>query len=217
MLRELTPIHPRHHHVSQQQIDMITLLRGGQAGFDPVLGFDHLIAGLDQLVTDQVAHTAVVLDKENRLRSLAGPTLRFRGVGGGRLRIRARKIQVEGGAMADLAPDVDPAPAGRDDAEGHRRHGDVIRAGHGLQVGLEFARGLVALRAIGRELLPNLFLSATISSRAGGAPPSSGDVPFGQGWLPDVINWHAGIVLQWNLFDATVLARRDASRARTIQ
>ena len=70
-------------------------------------------------------------------------------------------------------------------------------------------------QAIGREMLPNLFASATISGRAGGTAPSNGsDTPVGGGFLPDVVNWHVGLVLQWNLFDATVLARRDASEAR---
>jgi outer membrane protein TolC len=74
-------------------------------------------------------------------------------------------------------------------------------------------------KAIGRELLPNLFASGTLSARAGGASPSSNSsiVPFGEGWLPDVVNWHVGVVLQWNVFDATVLARRDAARAREEQ
>jgi len=72
-------------------------------------------------------------------------------------------------------------------------------------------------KAIGRELLPDLLAAASLSARAGGTAPSNGVVPFGQGWLPDVVNWDVGVVLQWNLFDATVLARRDASRAREEQ
>jgi outer membrane protein TolC len=66
-------------------------------------------------------------------------------------------------------------------------------------------------------MLPNLFASAGLSGRAGGAAPSStttGGVPYGDGWLPDVANWHVGVVLQWNVFDATILARRSASAAR---
>jgi outer membrane protein TolC len=69
-------------------------------------------------------------------------------------------------------------------------------------------------RAVVREMAPVLFASATLSGRAGGAAPSSGGVPYGEGWLPDVGNWHIGLVLQWNLFDAAVLARRAAAQAR---
>ncbi len=73
-----------------------------------------------------------------------------------------------------------------------------------------------AVSAVTRELLPNLFASATLTGRAGGTAPSSGtaDIPYGSGWLPDVPNWDVGVVLQWNLFDATVLARRSAAKAR---
>jgi outer membrane protein TolC len=71
-----------------------------------------------------------------------------------------------------------------------------------------------ASSAILHEILPNLFASATLSGRAGGASPSSGTTPYGDGWLPDVANWHLGLVLQWNIVDATVLARRAASQAR---
>src|SRR6185503_13375146 len=72
-----------------------------------------------------------------------------------------------------------------------------------------------AVSAVTRELLPNLSASAALTGRAGGAAPSSGaaDVPYGDGWLPDVANWHVGLILQWNLFDATVLARRAAAKA----
>ncbi|MCU1278683.1 MAG: outer rane efflux protein [bacterium] len=70
-----------------------------------------------------------------------------------------------------------------------------------------------AVSAVTRELLPNVFASASLTGRAGGAAPSSGDTPYGGGWLPDVANWHVGLILQWNLFDATVLARRSAAKA----
>jgi outer membrane protein TolC len=70
--------------------------------------------------------------------------------------------------------------------------------------------------AILHELMPNLYASLGISGRAGGATPTSGaaDVPYGDGWLPDVANWHAGLVLQWSIFDMTVLRRRSAAQAR---
>jgi|GEM_PF-567273 len=71
-------------------------------------------------------------------------------------------------------------------------------------------------RAITRELLPNLFASMGLSGRAGGFAPASGTttLPYGDGWLPDVGNWHVGLVLTWTVFDGTVLARRSASLAR---
>jgi outer membrane protein TolC len=68
-------------------------------------------------------------------------------------------------------------------------------------------------RALGAELRPDLSLTGTFSGRAGGAPPSSGQVPNGDGWIPSVPNWDVGIVLSWPLFDGTVAARRDAARS----
>jgi len=69
-------------------------------------------------------------------------------------------------------------------------------------------------RAVGAELRPDLSLTATLTGRAGGAPPSgAGQTPAGNGWLPDVPNWDIGLVLSWPLFDGVVAARRDAARA----
>ena len=68
-------------------------------------------------------------------------------------------------------------------------------------------------RAIGAELRPDLSLTGTISGRAGGAPPTSGDRPALTGWVPSVPNYDAGIVLTWPLFEGTIDARRSASRA----
>ncbi|HVW24607.1 MAG TPA: TolC family protein [Polyangiaceae bacterium] len=67
-------------------------------------------------------------------------------------------------------------------------------------------------RAIGAELRPDLFLTTTLSGRAGGAPPSSGQSADYSGWLPSVPNWDVGVVLSWPIFDGTVAARRTASR-----
>ena len=69
--------------------------------------------------------------------------------------------------------------------------------------------------AIGAQLRPDLSLTGTISGRAGGAPPSgNGEAATGGGWLPNVPNWDVGVVLSWPIFEGTIQARRDASRAR---
>jgi outer membrane protein len=70
-------------------------------------------------------------------------------------------------------------------------------------------------RAIGAELRPDLSVTGTFSGRAGGATPSGGgDLANGGGWVPNVPNWDVGVLLSWPLFDGTVSARRDASRAQ---
>ncbi len=69
-------------------------------------------------------------------------------------------------------------------------------------------------RAIGAELRPDVSLTATISGRAGGATPSgNGEAANAGGWLPNVPNWDVGLVLSWPLFEGTINARKEASRA----
>lgn len=69
-------------------------------------------------------------------------------------------------------------------------------------------------RAIGAERRPDLSLTSTISGRAGGAAPSGNGSPAdGNGWLPYVPNWDVGLVFSWPLFEPTVNARTNASRA----
>lgn len=71
-------------------------------------------------------------------------------------------------------------------------------------------------KAIAAEARPDLSLSASLSTRAGGAPPSSGELPGGGGWVPNVPNWDVGLALRWSLFDDTILSRERASRAREL-
>ncbi len=68
-------------------------------------------------------------------------------------------------------------------------------------------------RAVGAELRPDLSLTATFSGRAGGAPPSSGATANGDGWVPNVPNWDAGLIITWPLFDGTIAAREKAARS----
>jgi outer membrane protein len=67
-------------------------------------------------------------------------------------------------------------------------------------------------RAIGALQRPDLSLTGTISGRAGGASPTSGDAATGNGWIPNVANWDVGAVLSWPLFEPTVRARERASQ-----
>jgi outer membrane protein TolC len=60
---------------------------------------------------------------------------------------------------------------------------------------------------------PLLFATGSISGRAGGAEPTAGITPAGDGFLPLVPNWNVGVVLTLPILDPTVSARRDAARA----
>ncbi len=67
-------------------------------------------------------------------------------------------------------------------------------------------------RAVAAQMRPDIFLTAAISGRAGGAPPSSGSTVGGYGLAPLVPNWDVGLVLSVPLYDPVLVARRDALR-----
>jgi outer membrane protein len=68
--------------------------------------------------------------------------------------------------------------------------------------------------AISATLRPNLFATAAISARAGGAPSSNGLVPEGRGLIPNVPNYDAGLIFSWPFYEPTVDAAAGASRQR---
>ncbi|MDI1448493.1 TolC family protein [Polyangium sp. 6x1] len=67
-------------------------------------------------------------------------------------------------------------------------------------------------RAAAAQMRPDIFLTAAISGRAGGAPPSNGTTVGGHGFAPLVPNWNVGVVLSVPLYDPVLAARRDALR-----
>lgn len=69
-------------------------------------------------------------------------------------------------------------------------------------------------RRLDAQTRPNIMATAEISGRAGGALPSSGPVPYGDGWLPNVPNYSAGVVFTWPIVEPTWDRRAEASRAR---
>ena len=75
MLRQLAAIHARHNHVGQQQIHMASVLSSRETGLDPVPGFEDLIANFGELIADKLTDAVIVLDEENRFRSLSEPLL----------------------------------------------------------------------------------------------------------------------------------------------
>jgi len=67
-------------------------------------------------------------------------------------------------------------------------------------------------RSIEAELRPDLSLSAGVTGRAGGSAVANNPTPAGAGWVPDVPNWDAMLVLSWPLFDRTIDVRAETSR-----
>jgi outer membrane protein len=68
--------------------------------------------------------------------------------------------------------------------------------------------------AIERSLRPNLFATAVVSGRAGGAPASNGVVPEGSGILPSVVNYSAAVALEWPIYRGVTSAQAEASRRK---
>jgi len=91
--------------------------------------------------------------------------------------------------------------------------GDLDRREPSVRAAIDSLHGQHALtRAIEAELHPDLSLSAGVTGRAGGSPVATNPTPAGAGWLPDVPNWNAMVVLSWPLLDRTVDVRAEVSR-----
>ncbi len=69
-------------------------------------------------------------------------------------------------------------------------------------------------RVFSTALLPELFITSSLSGRAGGAPVPSGGVPGGNGYIPSVPNWDAAVVLSWPILDFGIFAQRSASESQ---
>jgi len=109
---------------------------------------------------------------------------------------------------ADQAPTAADVPALRDALQLASDHDPTLR-----EALARLRQQELETKALGALSRPDLQLSATISARAGGAPPSNGGaVPYGSGYLPEVPNWDGVLVLSWPLYDPTISARQRASR-----
>lgn len=94
----------------------------------------------------------------------------------------------------------------------------VLAASPLVQLGAAAARAQEArTKAIDALWRPNLLLSAAITSRAGGATGTNGEVVRGDGFIPEVANYHVGLVLAWPLWDPTTRARVASARTRDME
>ena len=138
----------------------------------------------------------------------------------GRIRARAgrsrrRRCSPQRSASPDAALDVAGTPAAPPDLP---TLNDAIARAEArdpriLQVLAELRADEERTRAIGAQMRPNVYATASISGRAGGATASSGEALRGDGLTPSIANWDVGLVLSWPLFDPAVRARTEASRA----
>jgi outer membrane protein TolC len=111
---------------------------------------------------------------------------------------------------APLPPDKTPLSA-LDDLVGRAEKTPFVLEGRAR---VEAQRG--ETRRLETQTRPTLWATAAISGRAGGATPTSGPTPYGEGWLPTVPNYGAGLVFTWPLIEPTWDRRADASRAREL-
>jgi outer membrane protein len=68
--------------------------------------------------------------------------------------------------------------------------------------------------AIAASERPNLYASASVSGRAGGAPASTGLSPEGRGLIPAIPNYDVGLILSWPVYEPTIHAAVGASKQR---
>lgn len=71
-------------------------------------------------------------------------------------------------------------------------------------------------KRIEAQVRPNLFATAAVDGRAGGAPPSSArsTLQSGAGFVPLVPNYDVGAIFSWPLWEPQIDRAADASRAR---
>jgi outer membrane protein TolC len=122
-------------------------------------------------------------------------------------------------AAAVGVEDIELAAAGPARERGALRPlAELLRSGERSPVVVESRVRLEAQRAqtaaLDVQTRPNLYLTTAFSARAGGATPTAGATPSGEGWLPVVPNYHLGVVLSWSFLEPTLSRRTEASRAR---
>lgn len=137
-------------------------------------------------------------------------------------RLRAAGVARTARSMLAAATASDAAEVGARDPERDPQalpsEGDVRARAGATHPAIQAARAEVAARQAATRALsamarPSLFLTGGISTRAGGAPTTAGDVLAGDGFLPFVPNYHLGLVLSAPLYDPNVQARTDVARA----
>jgi outer membrane protein TolC len=123
-------------------------------------------------------------------------------------------------AIGSPSPTID---AGTDDLA-YAAPPPIDRSEHALDrdPALHAARDRLAAQhsltqSIRDELHPDLAFSAELTGRAGGAAVAD-PTPSGGGWVPDVPNWDALLVVTWPVFDRVVTERaRTSQRVETVR
>ena len=112
----------------------------------------------------------------------------------------------------DAEPLADPTPAPLPD------EATVVAAAEAdpvLKAALAAARVRLSQADLAEaQSRPSIALTASVSARNGGAAPSSGTSPYGEGFVPDVPNYAAGVVFSWPFLDLVAANRAGAAATR---
>lgn len=111
---------------------------------------------------------------------------------------------------AQVAPTADGNVPGRSEVQARARDEDPVVRSAIFQARAQHLQ----TQAIERSTRPNLFATAAVSGRAGGAPASNGVVPEGGGLLPSILNYSAALVLEWPIYRGVTSAQAEASRRK---
>lgn len=196
-----------------------------EEGFNAVLAAKHILTATQQAYKRAEAHSRLA---DTGVRSGMRPPIERTRAQADLAQAEVQRTRAEAGlttAQAGLAAAVGSSELVLDAAELLPTERPFPGLEEALRLADEYSPEVVAalarLRAssaetsaLTRELLPNVYFSGSLWGNAGGAPVNNVEPPVGGGWLPSVGNYSLSLVLQWNLLDPVMLARRSASRSR---
>jgi outer membrane protein len=195
--------------ISQLDLDLLV-----EESFYAVLGAKAVVSASDAAVTRSQAHRDLAQAKVTaqlwppiELTRAEADLARFEV---GRIRASGSLVSAQSVLAAAVGATEPSIDAGTDDvplAEGTATEAPELRA---ARAELEAQHHVTD--AIRKQLMPDLSVSGEITTRAGGASVSTNPTPAGGGWVPDVPNYDALVVLSWPLFDRAVDARVHASQ-----
>ena len=210
--------------VQDERAEELDLVRDVEVAFYAALAARAVVASAQAANQRASVHFALAQDG---VRVGMRPTIEVKRAGADLARSNVALARAQGGldvARATLATSMGAADADVDavtatamleplpslaDALARAQHDSPDVLGSRAQLDAAHAR----THELATRLRPDIFATASVFSMAGGATPSSGGLPSGDGFAPSVANWDVGVVLAWPIFDGTVTRARDAAAA----
>jgi outer membrane protein len=211
--------------VQDERAEELDLERDVEVAFYAVRAASAVVASAQAANQRASVHFALA---EDGVRVGMRPTIEVKRAGADLARSKVALARAQGGlevARATLATSIGAADADVDVVVGDDATLEPLptladalaRAQHDSPDVLGSRTALDAAHARTHELAtrlrPDIFATASLFSMAGGATPSSGSLPSGDGFVPSIANWDVGVALAWPIFDGTTTRARDAARA----